>query len=82
MRYPSVVCAALFCTSVAQAADYPTMAPQYQYMMDHAAEIALAKSAGPPSIAELQPWNSVGLLGCPTAAPSPPGVACGRFEAP
>ena len=29
-----------------------------------------------------QPWNTVGLLGCPTAAHSPPGVACGRLEAP
>ena len=52
MRYPSVVCAALFCTSVAQAADYPAMAPQDQYMMDRAAEIAIAKSAAPAAIAD------------------------------
>src|SRR5271168_563417 len=52
MRYPSVVGAALFCTSVVQWAGYPTMAPQDQYMMDLAAEIALAKSAAPPSIAD------------------------------
>src|ERR1700692_2021937 len=52
MRYPSVVSAALFCASVAHAASYPTMAPQDQYMMDPVAEIALAKSAAPPSIAD------------------------------
>jgi len=40
--------AVLLCTSVAQAA--PAMAPLDQYMMDRDAEIALAKSAAPPSI--------------------------------
>jgi hypothetical protein len=52
MRYPSLVGAALFYTSVAYAAGYPAMALQDQYMMDPAAEIALAKSAAPPSIAD------------------------------
>jgi hypothetical protein len=52
MRYASVAGAALFWTSVAQAADYPAMAPQDQYMMDPVAEIALAKSAAPPAIAD------------------------------
>jgi hypothetical protein len=36
--------------SVAQAASYPAMAPVNQYMMNRAEEIALAKSAAPPSI--------------------------------
>jgi hypothetical protein len=52
MRFLSVVGAALLGTSVVQAAGYATMAPQAQYMMDRPAEIALAKSAAPPSIAD------------------------------
>ena len=36
----------------AQAATYPAMAPLNQYMMERAAEIALAKSAAPPSISD------------------------------
>ena len=52
MRYASAVCAALLCASVAHAADYPAMAPLDQYMMDRSAEIALAKSAAPPSVAD------------------------------
>lgn len=38
--------------SAACAADYAAMAPLDQYLMDRAAEIALAKSAAPPSIAD------------------------------
>ena len=34
----------------AKAAPYPTMAPLAQYMIDHGAEIALARSAAPKSI--------------------------------
>jgi hypothetical protein len=42
----------LFGVSTAQAAsDYSAMAPLDQYMMDRSAEIALARSAAPPSIA-------------------------------
>src|SRR5207248_7645090 len=37
---------------VARATDYPAMAPHDQYMMDRAAEIAMAESAAPPSIAD------------------------------
>ncbi|MGA7712675.1 MAG: hypothetical protein WCA81_12290 [Rhizomicrobium sp.] len=43
--------ALLFCVSAASAADYSAMAPLDQYLMDRTAEIALAKSAAPPSIA-------------------------------
>jgi hypothetical protein len=46
-----VLGATLLCASVACAADYGAMAPLDQYMMDRSAEIALAKSAAPPSIA-------------------------------
>src|SRR5215469_6795361 len=41
----------LLCAAAARAADYPAMAPLDQYMMDRSAEIAMAKSAAPPSIA-------------------------------
>ena len=52
MRCAAAICAALLCTSVAHATDYPKMAPLGQYMMDRPAEIALAKSAAPPAIAD------------------------------
>jgi hypothetical protein len=52
MRYAAAVCATLLWASVAHATDYPAMAPLDQYMMDRSAEIALAKSAAPPSIAD------------------------------
>jgi hypothetical protein len=44
--------AVLLCASVAYAADYTAMAPVDQYLMDRSAEIALAKSAAPPSISD------------------------------
>jgi hypothetical protein len=42
----------LLCGSRAVAADYSAMAPVDRYMMDPATEIALAKSAAPPAIAD------------------------------
>ena len=45
-------CAVMLCASSAPAADYPSMAPLDQYLMDRSAEIALAKSAAPPSISD------------------------------
>ncbi|MGH6878665.1 MAG: hypothetical protein ACREHV_14985 [Rhizomicrobium sp.] len=42
----------LLCASAACAADYRAMAPLDQYMMERPAEIAMAKSAAPPSIAD------------------------------
>jgi hypothetical protein len=44
--------AVLLFGSAALAAGYPAMAPIDQYMMDRSAEIAMAKSAAPPSIAD------------------------------
>jgi hypothetical protein len=52
MKCAAAFCGALLVASVAHAADYPAMAPLDQYMMDRSAEIALAKSAAPPSIAD------------------------------
>lgn len=44
--------AASLCVSAARAADYFAMAPLDRYLMDRPAEIALARSAAPPSIAD------------------------------
>ncbi|HEX3429807.1 MAG TPA: hypothetical protein VHT03_02890 [Rhizomicrobium sp.] len=44
--------AVLLCASAACAAAYPAMAPLDQYMMRPSDEIAMAKSAAPPSIAD------------------------------
>ena len=76
MRYPSVVCAVVFCASVVQAADYPTMAPQDQYMMDRAAEITLAKSAAPPSIADKATVLVLTTHGYETAVHGSNGFVC------
>jgi hypothetical protein len=45
-------CALLFYASISQAAPYAAMAPVDRYLMDRNAEIALAKSAAPPSISD------------------------------
>ncbi len=52
MRSALVAGAAAACLSVAHAADYAAMAPPGQYMMDPAAEIAMARSAAPPAISD------------------------------
>jgi hypothetical protein len=44
--------AVVLCASAAGAADYSAMGPVDQYLMDRSAEIALAKSAAPPAIAD------------------------------
>src|SRR6202161_409361 len=76
MRYPSVVGAALFCASVAYAVGYPTMAPLDQYMMDRAAEIALAKSAAPPAIADKATVLVLTRQGYETAVEGSNGFVC------
>src|SRR5471030_1043784 len=76
MRYPSLVGAALFYTSVAHAAGYQAMAPQDQYMMDPAAELALAKSAAPPSIADKATVLVLTRHGYDTAVKGGNGFVC------
>lgn len=49
-RCAATLGAALFWAPYALAADYPAMAPLDRYLMEPAAEIALAKSAAPASI--------------------------------
>ena len=76
MRYASAFCASLLCASVAPAADYPSMAPLDQYMMDHFAEIALAKSAAPPSIADNATVLVLTRHGYDTAVEGSNGFVC------
>jgi hypothetical protein len=76
MKYPYIVWTALLCMSVAQAADYSKMASQDQYMMDRAAEIALAKSAAPPSIADNATVLVLTSHGYETAVKGSNGFVC------
>jgi hypothetical protein len=52
VRRCAALAAAMLGASAAQAADYPAMAPLDRYLMDRSAEVALARSAAPPSIAD------------------------------
>ncbi|HXJ96749.1 MAG TPA: hypothetical protein VMT20_28240 [Terriglobia bacterium] len=52
----------------AQADPYPTMAPLQEYLMPKDAEIALARSAAPPSIADSATVMVLGQQGYTTAA--------------
>ena len=46
----AAACGVALAAATARAADYSAMAPLDQYLMDRAAEIALARSAAPPAI--------------------------------
>jgi hypothetical protein len=48
----SVLSCLIFASAASAAAPYAAMAPLDQYLMDRAAEIAMAKSAAPPSISD------------------------------
>lgn len=67
---------ALLVASVAQAADYPAMAPLDQYLMDRSAEIALARSAAPPSIADKATVLVLTSHGYETAVKGGNGFVC------
>src|SRR6185503_8099919 len=60
----------------AQAATYPAMAPLNQYMMERAAEIALAKSAAPPSISDKATILVLTPRGYETAVKGSNGFVC------
>jgi hypothetical protein len=66
----------LAAVSGACATDYPAMAPADQYMMDRAAEIALAKSAAPPSIADKTTVLVLTPRGYETAIEGTNGFVC------
>jgi hypothetical protein len=68
--------AVLLCASAARAADYATMAPLDQYMMDRSAEIAMAKSAAPPSIADKATVLVLTLHGYDAAIKGNNGFVC------
>ncbi|HEY5336666.1 MAG TPA: hypothetical protein VIJ85_00555 [Rhizomicrobium sp.] len=68
--------AALFCASVAHAADYAAMAPLDQYLMDRTAEIAMAKSAAPPSISDKATVLVLTPHGYETAVTGSNGFVC------
>jgi len=55
---------------------YPNMAPLEQYLMDRNAEITLARSAAPPSIAEAAEVMVFGKQGYEIAAPGTNGFVC------
>ncbi|MGB9032871.1 MAG: hypothetical protein WCC27_22300 [Acidobacteriaceae bacterium] len=60
----------------AQADPYPAMAPLEQYLMSKDAEIALARSAAPPSISDNAAVMVLGPEGYSTAAPGTNGFVC------
>jgi hypothetical protein len=55
---------------------YPSMAPLDQYLMDRDAEIALARSAAPPSIAKDATVMVLGRRGYETAVEGATGFVC------
>ncbi|HEY2445978.1 MAG TPA: hypothetical protein VGI20_09600 [Rhizomicrobium sp.] len=70
-------CSAVFlCASAAPAADYSAMAPLDQYMMDRSDEIAMAKSAAPPSIADKASVLVLTRHGYETAVKGSNGFVC------
>jgi hypothetical protein len=68
--------AVLACASAANAADYSAMAPLDQYLMDPAAEIALAKSAAPPAISDKATVLVLTRHGYDTAVKGTNGFVC------
>lgn len=68
--------AALLSVSAVSAADYSVMAPFDKYLMDRSAEIALAKSAAPPSIADKATILVLTRHGYETAVKGSNGFTC------
>ena len=67
----------LAAAGAAQAATrYPAMAPLAQYLMDRDAEIALARSAAPPSVSGAAEVLVLGPHGYVSAAPGKNGFVC------
>jgi len=68
--------ALILAASASQAADYSKMAPLDQYLMDRSAEIALAKSAAPPSISDHATILVMSAHGYETAIKGSNGFVC------
>ncbi len=76
LKFVPLFSAAVICAFAAQAADYSAMAPLDQYMMDRAAEIALAKSAAPSSISDKAAVLVLTHHGYETAVKGSNGFVC------
>ena len=76
VKFAFLFCAVLFRASVAHATDYPAMAPLDQYLMDRSAEITLAKSAAPSSIADKVTVLVLTRHGYETAVKGSNGFVC------
>ena len=63
-------------TGFAQSADYPAMASPDHYLMDHATEIAFARSAAPPSISDGASVMVLGAHGFESATNGTNGFVC------
>ena len=72
----AIFAAILVCAPAAQAENYSAMAPIDQYLMDRAAEIALAKSAAPPAISDNATVLVLTRHGYETAAEGTNGFVC------
>ncbi|HEX4080620.1 MAG TPA: hypothetical protein VHX61_17295 [Rhizomicrobium sp.] len=68
--------AVLLWAAAARAADYSAMAPLDRYLMDRSAEIAMAKSAAPPSIADKATVLVLTRHGYETAITGSNGFVC------
>jgi hypothetical protein len=74
--FPLMVVLAAVCQSQAPKTPYPNMAPIDQYLMERDAEIALAKSAAPPSISQDAEVMVIGKHGYETAVKGKNGFVC------
>lgn len=71
------VCGAvLVCASAARAAEYSAMAPVDRYLMSRTAEVALAKSAAPPSVSDKATILVLTRHGYDTAIKGSNGFVC------
>ncbi len=75
-RIGAALAAVLVCSAPARAGPYAAMAPSDQYMMPRAGEIALAKSAAPPSIADKATILALTPHGYETAIKGSNGFVC------
>src|SRR6516225_5065342 len=72
----AILCAARPGRAADAKTPYPSMAPLDQYMMDRDAEIALARSAAPPSIANDATVLVLGKHGYESAVEGTNGFVC------
>src|SRR5271163_1544646 len=71
-----MVCACQEARSQSVKTNYPKMAPLEQYLMERNAEIALARSAAPPSISKDAEVLVLGRRGYESAAKGTNGFVC------